>query len=484
MTVRARLRRAGKSAVRRVAVLLAGVLIVSGCGSGPPEFAVKAVAAGIPSLAPFFEEDGQLGEDATIASQPPHSGLQQGNAPGLYGGSRKPTICDVERLKEFLTDPKNDQKAREWARVIGIKPVTADRIENYLDDLTPVFLRHDTLAVNHDYKKGKAVAFEALLEAGIAVLVDDKGMPAVKCSCGNPLRPFDKDPERIDVEFENGNKKWNGYDESDVVVVRPAPQTLDRVVLVDVQNPDRGIARPVGSDGEQDRPFDATKEHEVPSVSGMSFGAASQKLAALGLAVAYAGDELPSADARVTGSEPGPGTELRFGEAVALEVEPEEDGKSSGGSRPETPSSEGSPTESPTTDEPTTREPTTDEPTSREPTTDEPTTSEPTTDEPTTDEPTTLKPTRNEPTTSEPTSSEPTTAEPTTAEPTTRPTTSEPVTNEPVTNEPVTSEPASSAPASSAPASSAPVSSGDPPPEEATEEVPEEVPEEATESPA
>ncbi|MEW2395382.1 DUF6777 domain-containing protein [Streptomyces sp. NPDC046862] len=469
-------------------MLLAGVLIASGCDSGPPEFAVKAVAAGIPSLAPFFEEDGQLGEDATIASQPPHSGLQQGNAPGLYGGSGKPRICDVERLKEFLTNPKNDQKAREWARIVGIKPARKDRIEEYLDGLTPVFLRHDTLVVNHDYKKGRAVAFDALLEAGIAVLVDDKGMPAVKCSCGNPLRPFDKNPEHIAVEFDDGNTKWDGFDESDVVTVRPAPQTLDRVVLVDVHDPDRGITRPVGSDGEQDSSFDATEEHKVPSVTGMSFGAAGQKLAGLGLAVAYSGDELPPADARVTGSEPGPGTELRFGEAVTLEVRSVGDGKPSRGSRtgpsPSEDSPAGSPTDSPT-GEPTTREPTTREPTTSEPTTDEPTTSEPTSQEPTTSEPTTNRPTTTEPTTDEPTSAapsttepsttKPTTTEPTTTEPsTTKPGTTEPTTTEPVTREPPPGEPASSAPVTkepppSEPASSAPGSSGDPPPEEAVQ---------------
>jgi hypothetical protein len=317
MTIHACLLRTGKTVVRRLAVLLAAAMILSGC-TEQRLFAVKAVAAGVPSLAPFFEEDGSLGRDETkVRSAQPHSGLQQGNTPGLYGGTRKPKVCDVDRLKDFLTDPRNRQKAREWARVVGITP---DRIEGYIDDLTPVLLRHDTLVKNHDYKKGEAVAYDALLEAGIAVLVNDQGLPAVKCSCGNPLRSFDGDPEKISVKFEDGNKKWNGYEKSAVVTVKPSPQPLEQIKLVNVDNPDQGIDRPVGSTGENDTTFDATERHEVPRVAGMTVDEAGRRLSELGIAVAY-GDSLPPGDARVTGSDPGPGTPVRFGQAVALSVE-------------------------------------------------------------------------------------------------------------------------------------------------------------------
>ncbi|MEU6026886.1 DUF6777 domain-containing protein [Streptomyces tauricus] len=304
--------------VRRLAVLLAAVLILSGC-SEQRLFVVRAVAAGIPSLAPFFEEDGSLGKDRRgLAPQEAHSGLQQGNTPGLYGGTRDQQVCDVDRLKDFLTDPRNRQKAREWARIVGITP---DRIEDHLDDLTPVLLRHDTLVKNHDYKKGKAVPYDSLLEAGIAVLVNDQGLPAVKCSCGNPLEAFDKDPEKVSVKFEDGNKKWAGYEKSDVVTVKPSPKPLERIALLDVDDPDTAINRPVGTTGEQDSTFDATKQHEVPPVAGMTFDQAGQALARLGLAVAYDGDELPPGDAAVTGSTPGPGTPLAFAEAVTLSVD-------------------------------------------------------------------------------------------------------------------------------------------------------------------
>ncbi|WP_413756133.1 DUF6777 domain-containing protein [Streptomyces sp. MMBL 11-3] len=308
--------------VRRIAVLLTAVLIFSGC-SEQRLFAVKAVAAGIPSLAPFFEEDGSLGKDrGEVKSERPQSGLQQGNTPGLYGGTRKQQVCDVERLKDFLTDPRNRKKAREWARVVGISP---DRIGEYLDGLTPVLLRHDTLVKNHDYKKGRAVPYDSLLEAGVAVLVDDQGLPAVKCSCGNPLKSFDKDPQKISVEFEDGNDRWDGYDKSGVVTVRPSPRPLKQIALLDVDDPGTGISRPVGSTGDADVTFDTTEEQAVPTVVGRTFAEASMELSARGLAVAYP-EELPPADAVVTSSDPEAGTPLEFGATVALGTTGDGDG--------------------------------------------------------------------------------------------------------------------------------------------------------------
>ncbi|MCX4910702.1 DUF6777 domain-containing protein [Streptomyces sp. NBC_00878] len=457
--------------VRRLAVLLAAAMILSGC-TEQRLFAVKAVAAGVPSLAPFFEEDGSLGRDETkVRSAQPHSGLQQGNTPGLYGGTRKPKVCDVDRLKDFLTDPRNRRKAREWARVVGITP---DRIEGYIDDLTPVLLRHDTLVKNHDYKKGEAVAYNALLEAGIAVLVNDQGLPAVKCSCGNPLRSFDGDPEKISVKFEDGNKKWNGYEKSAVVTVKPSPQPLEQIKLVNVDNPDQGIDRPVGSTGENDRTFDATKRHEVPRVAGMTVDEAVQRLAELGIAVAY-GDSLPPGDARVTGSDPGPGTPVRFGQAVALSVESDPD--SGGGGTPPSPSetestpgggtpsetestpgkgtpsetestpSGGTPSETESTPGKGTPSETESKPGKGTPSETETT---PGTEKPTEKETTpTVKPPSPDPPTPTVSSTSPT-AQPTSAAPTSAdPTSAGPTSTEPTTSETTTSEPASSEPGSS-----------------------------------
>ncbi|GGR06009.1 hypothetical protein GCM10015536_08560 [Streptomyces griseomycini] len=339
MTLRAFMHGAGKTAIRKIAVLPLFLLFVSGCDSATPLFDVKAVAAGVASRAPFFDEGSGLGRDADVRSRPAHGGLQQGDAPGLYGGTGRQAICDVERLERYLTEPRNDRKARAWAKALGIR---TDGIPEYLDRLTPVLLRHDTLVKNHDYKKGKAVPFHALLQAGIAVLVDERGLPAVKCSCGNPLRPFEGDKNRISVTFENGNEKWKGYDRSEVVVVRPAPRKLERISLVDVEDPDRGVERPVGTVGEDDSVFDTRERRAVPPLAGATFGEAGRRLAERGLAVAYAGEGLPPDRARVTASDPAAGVELRFGAYVTLSVAEEGERGSAPGTKPPSPGTESS----------------------------------------------------------------------------------------------------------------------------------------------
>jgi hypothetical protein len=311
--------------MRRIAVLVAFLLALGGCDSGGSLSEVKAVAAGVPSLAPFFAEDSGLGRDRQLRSRAVPGGLQQGDTPGLYGGTKQPGICDVERLKQFLAAPRNDRKARAWAAALDLR---TDEIPGYLDRLTPVLLRHDTLALNHDYKKGKAVPFRALLQAGIAILVDEQGLPSVKCSCGNPLRPFEGDTSRISVTFGDRNEKWQGYDRAEVVVVRPAPRKLERIALVDVRDPGRGIERPVGTTGEADAGFDATERRAVPRLAGTTFREASRRLADAGLAVAFRGERPPPDRARVIASDPGAGAELRFGAYVTLSVaaEPETEG--------------------------------------------------------------------------------------------------------------------------------------------------------------
>lgn len=304
--------------IRRIAVLLVLVLALGACDRGTPLFLVKAVAAGVPSLAPFFDENQGLGrDDAQVTARTAHGGLQQGDTPGLYGGSKQPTVCDVERLEEFLTDPANDRKAQAWATALSI---TAEEIPGFLDRLTPVLLRHDTLVKNHDYKKGKAAPFDALLQTGIAILVDEQGLPAVKCSCGNPLRPFEGDTTRIKVDFDDRNEEWKGYEKASVVAVRPATRKVERLALVDVHEPDRGITRPVGTTGAEDTAFDTRERRAVPDLAGATFGQASRTLADTGLAVDFAGEGLPPDGALVTSSDPPAGTELRFGAYVTLGV--------------------------------------------------------------------------------------------------------------------------------------------------------------------
>jgi hypothetical protein len=381
MTFRASIRSTGLSAVRRTALLLVSVLVISGCGKSDQLFAIRAVAAGVTQANPFFKEDGTLGEDTTGGPRSrPIGGVQASNSPGLYGGtpagepggkpgghnstggqggsdgtpgpgesgkptpdfggSTRPGTCVVGKLKKFLTDPKNSARAREWARVLNIRP---EEISGYIDRLTPVVLRHDTLVTNHEYKHGKAVPFDALLQAGIAILVDRQGLPAVKCSCGNPLRPSTVNIEKASVGFEGGNRKWSGYRQDRIVLVEPPPgkARIDRLRLVDVDNPDRGITRPLGTEGEHDTSFDPHTPTTVPPITSLTFAEASGRLAKAGLALAYDGSSLPRDDARVTSSQPVEGSALEWGSQVTLFV------SDAGGGGPDTPTDTGGLTPSP-----------------------------------------------------------------------------------------------------------------------------------------
>jgi hypothetical protein len=178
-----------------------------------------------------------------------------GDEPGLYGGSRDVAVCDVEQLIDFLTDEDNADKAEAWAEVQGID---VDGIEDFIEDLTPVRLRFDTRVTNHGFRDGRANPIQSILEAGTAVLVDDTGVPRVKCNCGNPLaEPADfdgDDDEALDIEPQNPEDAWDGFDPETVVVINEG-DTINIFVLLDLDTGDL-FSREVGSNGDGDGDVD------------------------------------------------------------------------------------------------------------------------------------------------------------------------------------------------------------------------------------
>jgi hypothetical protein len=140
-----------------------------------------------------------------------------GTTPGLYGGSGDTRTCNVEQLVAFLR--ANSAKARAWAQVFGIPP---SGIASYVAGLTPVVLTQDTLVTNHGYRDGSANAFQAVLQAGTAVLVDATGTPRVKCNCGNPLSP----PSSISLaDTRTVGRAWDGYTPSNVTSISQGTAT-------------------------------------------------------------------------------------------------------------------------------------------------------------------------------------------------------------------------------------------------------------------
>ena len=103
---------------------------------------------------------------------------------GPFGGTGSDLVCDRELLIRSLR--ARPDRLEEWARVLDVDP-DIRAVARYIRGLRSVTLTRDTRVTNHSFANGRAVAFQSILQAGTAVLVDDKGVPVVRCRCGNPL---------------------------------------------------------------------------------------------------------------------------------------------------------------------------------------------------------------------------------------------------------------------------------------------------------
>ncbi|MFB6888501.1 DUF6777 domain-containing protein [Kitasatospora sp. NPDC056327] len=147
----------------------------------------------------------------------------EGTSAGLYGGTMNRPSCDVERLIPMTS---TGDTGRAWASAQGIEQ---SAVPGYLRSLTSAYLRVDTRVTNHSYKGGAAVAYQSVLQAGTAVLVDAQGVPRVRCSCGNPLKP----PTLVSDAKYTG-KAWSGFQPTTLVVVVAAPRPVTEIVLVNI----------------------------------------------------------------------------------------------------------------------------------------------------------------------------------------------------------------------------------------------------------
>ncbi|MFJ4474245.1 DUF6777 domain-containing protein [Streptomyces xanthochromogenes] len=261
------------SAVVVAAVVLAVVLTRPG-GSSQAGGEVFLQPAGKSGPDPFTASTARVASSPPSPSALPSSSASanvtrgvNGAAPGLYGGTRKVGSCDVEKQVGALQ--KDPAKNKAFASVLDIDP---SGVPAYLRALTPVQLRFDTRVTNHGYRDGAPTSYQAVLQAGTAVLVDDRGVPRVRCACGNPLLP----PVAQKSTPKRTGEAWPGYRPSNVVVVAPAAQTVKKFVVYD---PDSGawFERRKGDTGTGDtktnppvtspslRPSDSPSAHESSS---------------------------------------------------------------------------------------------------------------------------------------------------------------------------------------------------------------------------
>ncbi|MDX2560929.1 hypothetical protein PV371_14875 [Streptomyces sp. TX20-6-3] len=215
-------------------------------GSGGGEVFLQNAAASGPD--PFTKSTARNDTaSASPASLPPRTASAtpevSGSTPGLYGGTQSVASCDVEQQVRYLSS--EPAKNTAFATTLGIQ---ADQVPGYLRSLTPLQLRADTRVTNHGYKNGAATTYQAVLQAGTAVLVDNRGVPRVRCACGNPLTPpvAQKSPKTTGTP-------WQGYNSSQVVVVAPSVTVVNVFVVYDPQD-DSWFAREHGDHGEKDKP--------------------------------------------------------------------------------------------------------------------------------------------------------------------------------------------------------------------------------------
>ncbi len=214
--------------------------------SGPDPYTPSTARGETPSETPAEPSESDTGTNVTRTVR--------GSAPGLYGGTRKVASCDVEQQVTYLTE--NPDKNDAFASVQDVEPGS---VPDYLRSLTPVRLRMDTRVTNHGYKDGTSTPYQAVLQSGTAVMVDDRGVPRVRCACGNPL--LDPVPQKGTPKTTGDS--WPGYRQSDVVVVTPAPEVVKVFVVFDEEN-ESWFARPKGDTGGTDK---KTKPPKKPSPS-------------------------------------------------------------------------------------------------------------------------------------------------------------------------------------------------------------------------
>jgi hypothetical protein len=194
-----------------VAVLVIGVgvlvaVLVSGGGddsssSADGEDEIQLVSVAAPGPNPFTPP--------VAPAEPPATTIAPPQPP--YGGTGDNTLCDREGIIRYLTDPANAAQARAWTNVLSI---SISDIATYVNDLVPVTLGQDIRITNHTFENGRAVAFQAVLETGTAVLVDVYGTPVVRCRCGNPLLAPRKVADPVYV-----GTRWPGFSTTNIVTI-------------------------------------------------------------------------------------------------------------------------------------------------------------------------------------------------------------------------------------------------------------------------
>ncbi|MGH9165797.1 MAG: DUF6777 domain-containing protein [Acidimicrobiales bacterium] len=189
----------------------------------PPDTPVTlgtAPPGGSPPTAPVFKALPPPPGGGAVAITP-----RSGGTPGLYGGTRDQSSCDQQKMVDFLA--ANPDKARAFAEA---QTISLDEVGSFVKGLTSALLRNDTRVTNHGFRAGRPTAHQSVLQAGTAVMVDQRGVPRVRCACGNPLLA----PQAASSTPSYQGTPWTGFSPTNVTVVSPSTTVINIITLIDV----------------------------------------------------------------------------------------------------------------------------------------------------------------------------------------------------------------------------------------------------------
>lgn len=239
------------------------VFLQAAAAQGPDPFtdSTAAVAVAPPQVTRTPQSTPENSPTAGYTEPAVRSVRVSGGSPGLYAGTRSAGSCDVGRQVSLLAaDPTRTQA---FARAAGVSRAA---VPDFLHGLTSVVLRADTRVTDHGLRDGRTTTFQSVLQAGTAVLIDDRGVPRMRCACGNPLNA----PTASRGTEPTRGQAWSGFRPGEVVQVMPAPGAITSVTLVNLAD-NTWIERRIGDNGHRDvvvRPPDG----EVPDVGPSGAG--------------------------------------------------------------------------------------------------------------------------------------------------------------------------------------------------------------------
>ncbi|MFI2347801.1 DUF6777 domain-containing protein [Streptomyces sp. NPDC019443] len=217
-------------AVAIVAAVVLTIVLTRPGGGGGEAVAAEIVRDPVNSSgeAPFTPPSTAEEAPSKEPPAPPATNLRGSDA-GVYGGTQQTASCDVEKQIRYLSE--DPAKNRAFASVVGRSP---SQVPGYLRSLTPLRLSYDTRVTNHSYKNGAPTKYQSVLQAGTAVLVDDHGVPRVRCACGNPLQP----PVKVEGNVRLTGPTWSGFQPTKVVHVQRSVTVINVFVVYDPDHED------------------------------------------------------------------------------------------------------------------------------------------------------------------------------------------------------------------------------------------------------